>query len=98
MPMIGEFSRIDPVDPWKAAEPKVKIPPSRATNQYPSTPPDGELAMSNQVDFKANLDWKSLAATSTDPPEPLTRTVWARRLPSAAVRAITFTDCNVPTL
>ncbi len=26
---------MSPVDPWKAASPKAKMPPSDATNQYP---------------------------------------------------------------
>ena len=35
MPMIGWFSLMAPVDPKKPASPKVKIPPSLATSQYP---------------------------------------------------------------
>ena len=32
-----------PVDPWNAASPKAKIPPSDATSQYP--PPSGVTAI-----------------------------------------------------
>ena len=35
MPTMGSFSAIAPVEPWKAASPKEKIPPSDATIQYP---------------------------------------------------------------
>ncbi len=33
MPTIGLFSAIAPVEPWNAASPKLKIPPSVATSQ-----------------------------------------------------------------
>ena len=33
MPTMGRLSRMAPVEPWKVASPKVKIPPSEATNQ-----------------------------------------------------------------
>ena len=36
MPTIGLFSGLPPIDPWKAASPKLKMPPSDATSQYPS--------------------------------------------------------------
>src|SRR4051795_8318204 len=39
MPTIGEFRCRSPVLPRNVASPKVKIPPSPATIQYP--PPDG---------------------------------------------------------
>ena len=31
--MMGWFNRMFPVDPWKTASPKVKMPPSEATSQ-----------------------------------------------------------------
>src|SRR4051812_50163299 len=96
MPSTGEFSRVAPVEPKKVAAPKVKMPPSLPTSQYPWRPPDGELVMSNHVDFSPNWDWKVVAATSTEPDVPLIRTVWARRLPSAGGRAGTVTDCSDP--
>ena len=37
------FSGLPPIDPWKAASPKLKMPPSEATSQYPS--PLGVAAM-----------------------------------------------------
>src|SRR5581483_6782510 len=43
MLVIGWFSRMAPVEPKKAASPNEKIPPSRATNQYPR--PDGVAAI-----------------------------------------------------
>src|SRR3954452_5145345 len=36
MPTIGLLSLVDPVDPRKAASPKLKMPPSAATSQYPA--------------------------------------------------------------
>ena len=33
MPTIGLFSGMAPVEPWKPASPKLKIPPSDATSQ-----------------------------------------------------------------
>src|SRR5688572_15871473 len=36
MPTIGLLSLMAPVEPKKAASPKVKIPPSEATSQYPA--------------------------------------------------------------
>src|SRR3954451_22779096 len=36
MPTTGWFSRIAPVEPKNAASPKLKMPPSPATNQYPN--------------------------------------------------------------
>ena len=33
MPTIGWFSVMAPVEPWKAASPKEKMPPSDATSQ-----------------------------------------------------------------
>ena len=33
MPTIGLFSGWPPIDPWKAASPKLKMPPSEATSQ-----------------------------------------------------------------
>jgi hypothetical protein len=41
---IGEFRAMLPVEPWKRASPKVKMPPSDATSQYPR--PVGVVAMS----------------------------------------------------
>src|SRR2546421_497893 len=35
MPTMGAFNRMAPVEPWKTASPKPKIPPSDATSQYP---------------------------------------------------------------
>src|SRR5438309_1262163 len=95
---MGAFNRMLPVEPWNDASPKLKMPPSPATSQYPCTPPDGEFTMSNQVDFNPNCDWKVVPATSTEPDVPVMRTVCARRPPSAAVRATTLTACNVPTV
>ncbi len=43
MPTIGWFSGVPPIDPWKSASPKAKMPPSAATSQYP--PPPGVAAM-----------------------------------------------------
>jgi hypothetical protein len=40
MPTTGWFNRIAPVEPKKRASPKVKTPPSLATNQYPF--PEGD--------------------------------------------------------
>ena len=33
MPTTGAFSRVPPMEPWKCASPKVKMPPSDATSQ-----------------------------------------------------------------
>jgi hypothetical protein len=33
MPTIGRLSGMPPVDPWKTASPKAKMPPSLATSQ-----------------------------------------------------------------
>jgi hypothetical protein len=33
MPTMGRFRWIAPVEPWKTASPKEKMPPSEATNQ-----------------------------------------------------------------
>ena len=35
MPTMGSLSALPPIDPWKTASPKEKIPPSAATSQYP---------------------------------------------------------------
>ena len=35
MPTTGRWSRSEPVEPWNAADPKVKMPPSDPTSQYP---------------------------------------------------------------
>src|SRR3954453_2173492 len=35
MPTMGLFSFMLPVDPWNRASPKLKMPPSDATIQYP---------------------------------------------------------------
>ncbi len=43
MPSTGALRRSAPVDPKKRASPKLKIPPSPATSQYPL--PDGVAAM-----------------------------------------------------
>ena len=40
---MGLFRRSDPVEPKKPASPKLKMPPSEATSQYP--PPSGVAAM-----------------------------------------------------
>src|ERR1700677_3663760 len=34
MPTTGWFSRMPPVEPWKPALPKLKMPPSEAASQY----------------------------------------------------------------
>src|SRR5688500_13009287 len=36
MPTIGLFSLMSPAEPWKAALPKAKMPPSAATIVYPA--------------------------------------------------------------
>ena len=36
MPTMGLFSGLPPMEPWNAASPKLKMPPSEATSQYPS--------------------------------------------------------------
>ena len=33
MPTTGLFSGVPPMEPWKAASPKLKMPPSQATSQ-----------------------------------------------------------------
>jgi len=33
MPTMGWFSRVAPIEPWKAASPNEKTPPSMAANQ-----------------------------------------------------------------
>jgi hypothetical protein len=33
MPLMGLFSLMAPVEPWKTASPKAKMPPSLATSQ-----------------------------------------------------------------
>jgi hypothetical protein len=43
MPTMGLFRCMAPVDPKKGASPKLKMPPSAATNQYPA--PSGEDSM-----------------------------------------------------
>ena len=35
MPTTGSFRTVPPVDPKNGASPKVKMPPSAATSQYP---------------------------------------------------------------
>src|SRR5664280_1654772 len=40
MPTTGATRLIAPVEPWKTAPPKLKMPPSEATSQYPG-PLDG---------------------------------------------------------
>ncbi len=35
MPTTGVAGGLVPVEPWKSASPKPKMPPSDATNQYP---------------------------------------------------------------
>ncbi len=40
---MGELRRMSPVEPRKDASPKLKMPPSDATSQYPA--PDGVAAM-----------------------------------------------------
>lgn len=35
MPTMGALSGLPPIEPWKAASPKEKTPPSDATSQYP---------------------------------------------------------------
>ena len=49
MPTIGWLRRMPPVDPRKRASPKLKMPPSVATSQYPL--PDGVAAMSTTARF-----------------------------------------------
>ncbi len=44
MPTMGLLSRRLPVEPWKAASPKEKMPPSEATSQYPPLSPVGVMS------------------------------------------------------
>ena len=41
MPTIGLLSGMPPIEPWKPALPKEKIPPSLPSSQYPCRPPLG---------------------------------------------------------
>src|SRR5258707_1021247 len=60
---MGLLSLMDPVEPSKAASPKLKIPPSEAATQYPSA--DGGVAAAGcPVPDSATSWWPSGAESS----------------------------------
>src|SRR5665647_2844217 len=72
-PTTGRLRDSDPVDPWKPASPKAKIPPSEATSQYPfpeevgAIPTTGRLRVSDPVD-----PWKPASPKAKMPPSEAT--------------------------
>ena len=62
IPVIGLLSFTAPVDPWNAASPKEKMPPSEATSQYPW--PDGVAAMPTmgRLSFRSPVEPKKPAS------------------------------------
>ena len=73
MPTIGLFSRVPPMEPWKAASPKLKMPPSEATSQYPS--PSLVAAMPTMGLFKGvppMEPWKAASPKLKMPPSEAT--------------------------
>src|SRR5688572_18061440 len=72
MPTIGSLSLMAPVEPKNLASPKEKMPPSRATSQYPL--PVGVAAM-------PTIGWAS-ALPAIEPKLPASP--WAYTEPSAA--------------
>jgi hypothetical protein len=70
---MGELSRTLPVEPWKGALPKEKMPPSRATNQYPS--PTGLAVMPTMGWLRRTLPvepWKAASPKAKIPPSAAT--------------------------
>src|SRR6516165_5963429 len=79
MPTTGDTSGLPPIDPKNAADPKLKIPPSAATSQYPrpsgvdAIPTIGDTSGSPPIDPKNAADPKpktppSAAASQYPPP------------------------------
>ena len=68
MPTMGLFSAMAPVDPWKAASPKEKIPPSDATRSYPR-PVNAEYVNWSAEDV-GDVKPPSVTVTSTIPALP----------------------------
>ncbi|HEY1917555.1 MAG TPA: hypothetical protein VGH27_18455 [Streptosporangiaceae bacterium] len=44
MPTMGAFSVVPPSEPWNAASPNVKMPPSAPTGKYPWSSGERERA------------------------------------------------------
>src|SRR5579884_1602607 len=99
MVTTGELSFMAPVEPWKAAAPKLNTPPSAAPSQYPSRPPLGVPTTENQSDLRPSTPARESPVTCTDPALPFTTTPVARP-PSAAWagpdREVTCSDRKVP--
>jgi hypothetical protein len=73
IPTTGRFSVIAPVEPWKAASPKAKMPPSVATSQYPL--PDGVDAIPTTGLFSVMAPvepWKWASPKEKIPPSAAT--------------------------
>ena len=62
---MGLLRWMDPVDPQKPASPKLKMPPSDATIQYPC--PSGVGAMPTMGTLST---WPGLRAPGTEPKNP----------------------------
>src|SRR5437764_650426 len=83
MATIGRFSAMLPVDPWKPASPKLKIPPSDATNQYPF--PLGVAAIPTIAALSCSPASEPLSGAAPKASTPPAVDAPAARLPPTAV-------------
>jgi len=68
MPTTGRLRWRPPIDPWKAASPKAKIPPSLATSQYPRPSAVGARSTTGASRRRPPIDPKNRASPKVKMP------------------------------
>ena len=73
MPTMGAFRCMLPVEPWKLALPKLKIPPSDPTSQYPLPPDVAAIATIGALRCWPPMEPRKGSQNENRPPSEATR-------------------------